>query len=158
MQITDNLGLQKPSPSETFDIEYQNSNMDIIDEAIKTLLERYNTEVDWVVEQKTEGIWTWRKWNSGIAECWGYESKTFAVTSSYGGHYYTSTSVSLPAGLFTSVKSANVNRAGGTTSTSLSITSMNKCSKDSLNYYIFNATSLSEFTCNVSYEVKGRWK
>ena len=28
---------------------------------------------DYVVEQGTSGIWTYRKWNSGIAECWGRE-------------------------------------------------------------------------------------
>lgn len=27
---------------------------------------------DYVVEQGTSGIWTYRKWNSGIAECWTY--------------------------------------------------------------------------------------
>lgn len=26
---------------------------------------------DFIVEQGTSGIWTYRKWNSGIAECWG---------------------------------------------------------------------------------------
>lgn len=26
---------------------------------------------DYIVEQGTSGIWTYRKWNSGIAECWG---------------------------------------------------------------------------------------
>ena len=26
---------------------------------------------DYVIEQGTEGIWTYRKWNSGLAECWG---------------------------------------------------------------------------------------
>ena len=25
---------------------------------------------DYVVEQGTSGIWTYRKWNSGISECW----------------------------------------------------------------------------------------
>ena len=28
---------------------------------------------DYVVAQGTSGIWTYRKWNSGIAECWGQE-------------------------------------------------------------------------------------
>lgn len=27
--------------------------------------------VDYIVDQGTSGIWTYRKWNSGIAECWG---------------------------------------------------------------------------------------
>lgn len=26
---------------------------------------------DYIVEQNTSGIWTYRKWASGIAECWG---------------------------------------------------------------------------------------
>ena len=26
---------------------------------------------DYIVEQGASGIWTYRKWNSGIAECWG---------------------------------------------------------------------------------------
>ena len=31
-------------------------------------------QVDYIVEQGTSGIWTYRKWNSGIAECWGNTS------------------------------------------------------------------------------------
>lgn len=77
MKITENLGLQKPDPSETFDIEHSNTNMDIIDEfAVITkadlakLLERYNSEADWIIEHKTEGDWEYRKWNSGFFEGW----------------------------------------------------------------------------------------
>lgn len=29
--------------------------------------------VDWIVEQGTSGIWTYRKWNSGLGEYWGKE-------------------------------------------------------------------------------------
>ena len=32
--------------------------------------------LDYVVEQGTDGIWTYRKWNSGIAECWGVYKTT----------------------------------------------------------------------------------
>lgn len=73
MNLTTNLGLQKPNQNETFDIDVQNSNMDIIDEFaviaksdLEKLLARYNSEADWVIEQKTSGIWTYRKWNSGL--------------------------------------------------------------------------------------------
>lgn len=31
---------------------------------------------DYVVEQGISGIWTYRKWNSGIAECWGKRTST----------------------------------------------------------------------------------
>ena len=26
--------------------------------------------VDYIVEQGTSGIWSYRKWNSGVSECW----------------------------------------------------------------------------------------
>lgn len=32
-----------------------------------------NKEIDYIVEQGTSGIWTYRKWNSGLAEYWGKE-------------------------------------------------------------------------------------
>lgn len=31
---------------------------------------------DYIVEQGTSGIWTYRKWNSGIAECWGRSAES----------------------------------------------------------------------------------
>jgi hypothetical protein len=41
----------------------------------KTLLDSSNT-ADYVVEQGTQGDWTYRKWNSGFAECWRNVSVT----------------------------------------------------------------------------------
>lgn len=54
---------------------------------------------DYVVESGKSGIWTYRKWNSGIAECWGiYSASGVNLTAShYSGFYYSaSISVSLP--------------------------------------------------------------
>lgn len=60
---------------------------------------------DYVIEQGTETIsgadWTYRKWNSGIAECWGGWSGSLAhYGTAFGGYAYF-TSVYLPTGLFT---------------------------------------------------------
>lgn len=44
-----------------------------------------STLADYVVEQGTDGIWTYRKWNSGIAECWGYTSVPSATYNANGG-------------------------------------------------------------------------
>ena len=52
--------------------------------------------VDYIVEQGTSGIWTYRKWNSGIAECWGTASKN--ETGTYGN--YLCLCQSYPSGLF----------------------------------------------------------
>lgn len=50
---------------------------------------------DYIVEQGTSGIWTYRKWNSGIAECWLLESKTItgSPSSIIGNAYYISTNL-----------------------------------------------------------------
>lgn len=39
-----------------------------------------------VVEQGTSGIWTYRKFNDGVAECWGYKL-TSGGFSSWGSIY-----------------------------------------------------------------------
>ena len=41
-----------------------------------------------VVERGNEGIWTWRKWTDGTAECWGHISETFAPTNAWGSTKY----------------------------------------------------------------------
>lgn len=53
----------------------------------KTLLDSNNT-ADRVIEQGTSGIWTYRKWNSGIAECWGIHTMTSSCTAAWGALYY----------------------------------------------------------------------
>ena len=46
--------------------------------------------VDYIVEQGTSGIWTYRKWASGVAECWGkgyFDNPNF--TTQVAGWYFT---------------------------------------------------------------------
>ena len=53
-----------------------------------------NTVADFVVEQGTSDIWTYRKWNSGIAECWGVSSGTTSITTSwYQANLYVSDNI-----------------------------------------------------------------
>lgn len=47
---------------------------------------------DFITEQGTSGIWTYRKWNSGMAECWGRTAQTtVACTSTWGSVYVSRT-------------------------------------------------------------------
>ena len=57
---------------------------------------------DFIVEQGTSGIWTYRKWYSGIAECWGtYEQKDVSVSAAWGALFESpGYNVALPSGLF----------------------------------------------------------
>jgi len=48
---------------------------------------------NWIYEG-TKGIWTYRKWNSGIAECWGTTSpKTLTLNTAWGNLYTNNTSL-----------------------------------------------------------------
>ena len=68
---------------------------------------------DYIVEQGTEGSWVYRKYNSGVAECWG--SFTVSVTgwTSWGSIYEATRSTNLapdyPTDLFTATPVLNVN-------------------------------------------------
>jgi hypothetical protein len=79
-------------------------------------------QVDYVVEEGTSGIWTYRKWTSGIAECWGSETVSFQPKYPWGSVYAETVidqtapnyggvkliKVNYPTGLFTSIISSSV--------------------------------------------------
>ncbi|WP_225748974.1 phage tail protein [Paraeggerthella sp. Marseille-Q4926] len=46
---------------------------------------------DFVVAQGTSGIWRWRKWASGFAECWGATSTPTSTNMQWGGMTYDGT-------------------------------------------------------------------
>ena len=54
----------------------------VMNKTVKAYVDRAK---DFVVEQGTSGIWTYRKWNSGIAECWGSLIHTPTETVANGG-------------------------------------------------------------------------
>lgn len=54
--------------------------------------------VDYIIEQGTSGIWTYRKWNSGVAECWGFV--TGPTLEKVEIVNYTAFTTALPSGLF----------------------------------------------------------
>ena len=81
---------------------------------------------DYIVDHGTDGIWTYRKWASGVAECWGTKSDTVTMStlgSQYGigGLFYNSTNnsswdISFPTSLFvnTPVVTGTVNSGTNT--------------------------------------------
>lgn len=112
-------------------------------------------QTDCIVEQGTSGIWTYRKWNSGVAECWGeYETTITHYASAFGGYAY-NTSVDYPTGLFISAPqytySAKVGSGFALTGTRTGV------SKDYANLYAVCTASGSQAT-SWDISVKGRWK
>lgn len=64
---------------------------------------------DFVVEQGTSGIWTYRKWNSGIAECWGSTVVNVTCPNQSGNVWFSDVKeIELPSALFTTCISGNI--------------------------------------------------
>lgn len=114
---------------------------------------------DYIVEQGASGIWTYRKWNSGIAECWGTSTFTSVpMTNAWGYGYYASSvgrTINLPSGLFTAVNAVEVgvDFYGGTGNWNLDGRSTSQ-----LNGYLWSTKSETRSKIDVFTTVKGKWK
>lgn len=114
------------------------------------------TMADYIVEEGTDGIWTYRKWNSGIAECWGTKTySNMAITTQYGSLYHSGTlNEALPSGLFNAAPRAFVSVKG----TGCDFVSQVVCLTNSTVQFIWmNATP---YTANGSadFYAIGKWK
>lgn len=83
-------------------------------------LDKPNGEIffgaDYIVEQGTDGIWTYRKWASGIAECWGVNTIKFNTAMSSNGNYAVTgemITVTLPDNLFNKSPVISLTPMGG---------------------------------------------
>ena len=111
---------------------------------------------DEVIEVGTSGIWTYRKWSSGIAECWGSYSSSITTSSPFGGWYYrTIGNIGFPSGLFsstptiTATKNANAN--------GLSFIQIYSVTSAGFTPEVANPTSQT-FDCTIAFNAIGRWK
>ena len=107
-----------------------------------------------IEEEGTSGIWYYRKWSSGIAECWGQPSKRVASSGPFLGANAYSTNCALPSGLFVSVDSANANPRLGS---NYAIPAFIKTTPTSVGVdALSNASGTNDFSANIF--VRGRWK
>lgn len=84
---------------------------------------------DYVVEKGASGDWTYRKWNSGVAECWRTiaDNRPSTAFSATGSVYYRNvTGIGFPSGLFTArpkvVVNADFNNVGSASAIGVSAT------------------------------------
>ena len=113
-------------------------------------------KVDYVVEQGTSGNWTYRKWNSGKAECFGKGTASSTFTfSAYGGYRGSAITLTLPTGVFLDVVSINISL--NTANTGFALISAYDNSK--IVYYPYNRTNLSsQSSFSWFANIIGRWK
>lgn len=125
---------------------------------------------DYVVAYGTSGIWTYIKWNSGYAECWGTASTTSITTQAFGSGYnfYGSLRANYP---FTfaavPVETANASLYSSSVSSGyggLTLRSSNQAyntTSTSSQYDFWRPTSVSTtsgYTLRAQIHVIGRWK
>lgn len=112
---------------------------------------------DYVVEQGKSGTWTYRKWESGVAECWGaYTVSLESMDTGISGVSGRSGKITLPSGLF----------SGKPTAASVAVDwyyaewetiSINSASELSFRLYgNNNSGTIGSIGCNPY--VIGRWK
>lgn len=113
---------------------------------------------DYVVDQGTSGIWTYRKWNSGLAECWGTYSASIAVNTTspaYGGYRSAQQNVTMPSGLFNAQPHVTGTFA---TSQGVWLTAMWTTSRTNIAFFLSCGASMSAASRPVNITVHGRWK
>ena len=115
-----------------------------------------NTMADFVVEQGSSGIWDYRKWNSGYAECWGNMSVTPTTANATN-----TITVNLPFTFSNTSYKADITPA----KTGLYISAHGDCNANGdlshttssfVMSYRYNSGSIYSVSFNIT--VKGKWK
>lgn len=112
-----------------------------------------------VVETGTSGIWRYRKWSDGTAECWALSnSQSYAVTNAYvNGWYANLGNVNFPSGLFTSAPCLEATRTNVGSGSALIFLSCNSLSASGFAGFV-SATSSGTYDAQFSFYAIGRWK
>lgn len=112
-------------------------------------------EKDYIVEQGIDGIWTYRKWKSGIAECWACQSAEISIDKPWASLFYGSVQgAKFPNSLF--VTEPQVYASVLNSSLWLTISDVSQESVGIL--YLTSAASYENINYTLNYKAIGRWK
>ncbi len=111
---------------------------------------------DFVVEQGTTGIWTWRKWYSGIAECWGKNIVTIDITTAWGTLSYGQVSaIEFP---FTFKSAPTCQVTAETSNAAWATCNVRANTKFTSSVMLYRLGSIAAQQCDIIYYAIGRWK
>lgn len=119
---------------------------------------QYRENIVYIVESGTSGIWNYRKWSDGTAECWGCytASGVDAAKENYSGYWYSgSIKVPLPCD-FLSINDYQVN---GGSMDRINFARVFGTANNAVWFVICGHKSESKSVdISVYVSVKGRWK
>lgn len=156
-QSQEDIGLFKCA----MDTAFNDMDNDKISDVLEAINYSGSAAADYIVEQGTTNDgWTFRKWQSGIAECWGSFLHNTTVSGAWGNGFLSNVKViNFPTDLFIAPPpglSAYVD------STYAGLTSCENqvATKDWMRCYVFRTSSTGTTAANFYFhiEAKGRWK
>lgn len=114
---------------------------------------------DFVVEQGTTGIWYWRKWYSGAAECWCRNNVDVNVNTAWGSalYYGVTPTINYPF-KFAEAPICQITCEYGTDAVSLFIASTGEGTNVYATPVMLCRTDAKQVNCNILYHAHGRWK
>lgn len=126
---------------------------------LNSLNRNFRGSVNWIVEEGTDGIWTYRKWDSGIAECWGTASGTTTCNSTWGSTMYITPalSVTFPEDLFLEPPKVTYSSASHANSSLIPFNS-GTTTKSVFMFQMGRMTSIASQNYFLDIVAKGRWK
>ena len=114
---------------------------------------------DFVVAQGTSGIWTYRKWHSGIMECWGTYTASIAVNASSGAYSsYRSGLITAPAYPFAFTAKPVATAIVSSGSSGAWVNNAQDATAANFKFYLSAGGSLAAASRGVSIHAIGRWK
>jgi hypothetical protein len=114
---------------------------------------------DFVVEEKNEGIWYYRKWHSGKVECWGRRRVSVNIAEAWEVIYYGSVSeYAYPSGLFKSAPMCQVTAEFGSALQAAWIAISGASTKDNAPAVFFCRPNIAEASFDILYYAIGNWK
>ena len=116
--------------------------------------------VDYIVAQGESGIWKYRKWSSGRAECWGKRKEKVDITTAWGtALYYGSMSFIAFPFVFSEAPACVVTAEYGDDNVSAFVASSGYATTEyTPTVLLCRPTSASAKSCTVVYHAYGRWK
>lgn len=117
----------------------------------------HSQAVDYVVEQGSNANGNWRKWNSGVMECWGRKTVSASITNTTSAGFYASEILTIiyPV-VFYSIDESSISTVYGDNAATMIYYVNATVSQQS--FYLVHSKSISTSNYDVGYHATGRWK
>ena len=117
---------------------------------------------DFVIEQGTSDIWTWEKWASGKAVCYGTYSGSITLNTAQNNMYYSTINggnrINYPSGLFNSIPKEYYSMHNSGVFCWIETGSRNTQTQTGIYRVLRDTKNNTKYTIYLDFYVVGRWK